>query len=77
MESYLINRKQYVEIDDSKSDMLNLTTGVPQGSILGPLLFIIYMNVIAHSSKMFDFIIYADDTTLSTTIEIVVRTTTN
>ncbi len=77
MESYLINRKQYVEIDDSKSDMLNITTGVPWGSILRPLLFIIYMNDIAHSSKMFDFIIYADDTTLSTTIEIVVRTTTD
>ncbi len=77
MESYLPNRKQYVEIDDSDSDMLDLTTGVPQGSILGPLLFIIYMNDIAQSSKLFDFIIYADDTTLSTTIEIVVRTTTN
>ncbi len=76
MESYLINRKQYVEIDDSKSDILNLTTGVPQESILGPLLFIIYMNNIAHSSKMFDFITYAD-TTLSTTIEIIVRTTTD
>ncbi len=77
MESYLINRKQCVEIDDSKSDLLNLTTGVPQESILYPLLFIIYMNDIAHLSKMFDFIIYADDTTLSTTIEIVVRTTTD
>ncbi len=77
MEIYLSNRKQYVEIDDSDFDMLDLTTGVPQGSILGPLLFIIYMNDIAQSSKLFDFIIYADDTTLSTTIEIVVRTTTN
>ncbi len=77
MESYLLNRKQYVEIDDSDSDVLILTTGVPQGSILGPLLFSIYMNDIAHSSKPFDFIIYADDTTLSTTIEIVVKTTTN
>ncbi len=77
MESYLLNRKQYVEIDYSDSDMLILTTGVPQGSILGPLLFIIYMNDIAHASKLLDFIIYADDTTLSTTIEIVVKTTTN
>ncbi len=57
--------------------MLDLTTGVPQVSILDPLLFIIYMNDIDHASKMFDFIIYADDTTLSTTIEIVTRTTTD
>ncbi len=55
MKSYLLNRKQYVEIDDSDSDMLILTTGVPQGSILFPLLFIIYMNNVAHASKHFDF----------------------
>ncbi len=77
MESYLSKRKQYVEIDDSVSEMLDLTTGVPQGSILDPLLFIIYMNGIAHASKMFDFIIYADGTILSTIIEIVVRSTTD
>jgi hypothetical protein len=73
MESYLTNRKQYVEIHDTKSDILTLTTGVPQGSILGPLLFIIYINDIAQASKLFDFIIYADDTTLSTTLETVVN----
>ncbi len=77
MESYLSNRKQYVEIYDSVSEMLDLTTGVSHGSILSPLLFIIYMNDTAHTSKMFDFIIYADDTTLSTIIEIVVRSTTD
>ncbi len=75
-ECYLSNRKLYVEIDDSDSDMLYLTTG-PQGSILGPLLLIIDMNDIAQSSNLFDFIVYADDISLSTTIEIVVRTTTN
>ncbi len=77
IESYLTNRKQYVEINGSNSDMLSLTTGVPQGSILGTLLFIIYVNDIAQASKLFDFIIYADDTTLSTTLEIVIRNTPN
>ncbi len=56
MESYLSNRTQYVEIYESNADMLHLSTGVPQGSILGPLLFIIHINDISNASKMFDFI---------------------
>jgi hypothetical protein len=75
MESYLTDRKQYVEFNGTSSKMLTLTTGVPQGSILGPLLFIIYINDIAQASKLFDFIIYEDDTTLSTTLEIVIKNT--
>lgn len=71
MKSYLTERKQFVEIDDVKSDMLSLSTGVPQGSILGPLLFLIYINDVAMASKTFKFIIYADDTTLTTTLELV------
>ncbi len=44
MESHITDRKQYVEIDGTKSKLLNISTGVPQGSILGPLLFIIHIN---------------------------------
>ena len=44
MQSYLSNRKQYTDIDGITSNTLQIKTGVPQGSILGPLLFIIYIN---------------------------------
>lgn len=62
--SYLTNRHQYVEIDGISSEPLSITTGVPQGSILGPLLFIIYMNDIHSTSSKFKFVLYADDSTL-------------
>ena len=61
---YLSNRKQCVEIDRLRSFYINISTGVPQGSILGTLLFIIYMNDLPNASRLFKCIIYADDTTL-------------
>ena len=63
-ESYLSNRTQYVEYNNSKSDTKIITYGVPQGSILGPLLFIIYMNDFSRSSDLLFSILFADDTSV-------------
>ena len=67
--SYLNNRKQLTEFDDTTSETSLIKVGVQQGSILGPLLFTIYINDFSQASEMFNFIIYADDTTLFSTIE--------
>ena len=56
-----------METEDAKSEVLNISTGVPQGLILDPLLFIICINDIAKASQKFNFIMYADDTTLKYT----------
>ena len=62
--SYLINRKQYLIFKTLESDYMDVKSGVPQGSILGPLLFSIYKNDIVTVSKKFKFLMYADDTTI-------------
>ena len=64
VKSYLSNRTQYVDCDGISSSIWVIETGVPQGSILGPLLFIIYMNDIYTVSDNLNLILYADDTTI-------------
>ena len=63
-ESYLSNRKQYVEYNNYKSDTKTITHDVPQGSILGPIRFIIYMNDFSRSSDLIFSILFADDTSV-------------
>ena len=63
--SYLSNRQQYVQIHKTKSDTKPITCGKTQGSSLGPLLCIIYINDLAHVSEVLFTILFADDTTVT------------
>ena len=65
-ESYLSNRSQIVKIENVQSEKANITSGVPQGSILGPLLFLLYVNDLPLCLSS-DTDMYADDTTIHTT----------
>ena len=64
IESYLSEREQCVQVNNAQSDFGLITHGVPQGSILGPLLFLLYINDIAHSSSILSFYLFADDTAI-------------
>ena len=62
--NYLNNRKQFVNLNVIDSSLLTILCGVPQESIPGSLLFLIYINDIVNTSKLTKFIIFADDTNL-------------
>ena len=62
--SYLSNRKQYVSLNDCTSTLRSLECGVPQGSLLGPLLFLCYINDFSNSSDVLSFILFADDSSI-------------
>ena len=64
IKSYLTNRFQYVQYENADSGLLEVKTGIPQGSILGPLFFSILINDLVNCSTKFQFLMYADDTTI-------------
>jgi hypothetical protein len=64
IKDYLSRRKQYVYYNNVSSSLKDILCGVPQGSILGPLLFILYANDIGNCSSLFHFILFADDTNI-------------
>ena len=65
IKSYLSNRLQYIEVDENCiTEYCVVKCGVPQGSILGPLLFLLYVNDLKNTSSVLDPIMFADDTNL-------------
>jgi len=61
--SYVCGRRQYVDVSGDRSELLNIQNGVPQGSVLGPVLFLLYINDMSRCSFKLKFIHFADDTT--------------
>lgn len=63
--SYLSNRKMYVNINNSKSNLFDINLGVPQGSVLGPLIFLLYINDLTRDISSACVVLFADDTTIA------------
>ena len=64
IKSYLTNRQQCTQIAQTRSNFQKIKCGVPQGSVLGPLLFLLYINDICESTSIVDFHLFADDTSI-------------